>query len=155
MYLEVMSGRMNIEALKNSPTLFEENSAGVLILEQLMVQTQELVEDIKNTIEEIIYFKDAESTHYKELLDKMLNAAVYELNQQEKLIHDKGDMSEFLLYQFKVLENSLYSDNTREDTDQSLDSTLKSQLKKNAGNLNLSSIAADLARTQKDDAKKR
>lgn len=89
---------MNIDALKNSPTLFEENSAGVLILEQLMVQTQELVEDIKNTIEEIIYFKDAESAHYKELLDKMLNAAVYELNQQEKLIHDKGDMSEFLLY---------------------------------------------------------
>ena len=108
---------MNIDALKNSPTLFEENSTGVLILEQLMVQTQELVEDIKNTIEEIIYFKDSESAHYKELLDKMLNAAVYELNQQEKLIHDKGDMSEFLLYQFKVLENSLYSDNTREDTD--------------------------------------
>ncbi|KAL4438262.1 hypothetical protein ABPG74_009685 [Tetrahymena malaccensis] len=155
LFMEVMTGRMNIEYLKNSPTLFEENSQTVLLLEKFMVNTQQFYEDIKDALSDIIYYKQKEQDKNKDILQGILSKAVYDLNQQEKIIQDKGDMSELILYQFQVLEKSLVSDHNRQNVDTNLESTLMKQLKNNQTNYHLHNVAADLARQEKQREEQR
>lgn len=65
LYLEVLSGRVNLDAIRNSPTLFDDNPQGVLLLETFMVSVQQLIEDIRSTLADIIQYKEMESNHYK------------------------------------------------------------------------------------------
>ncbi|KAL4485472.1 hypothetical protein ABPG72_008340 [Tetrahymena utriculariae] len=171
LFMEVLTGRMNVEYLKNSPTLFEENSQTVLLLEKFMVNTQQFYEDIKDALSDIIYYKQKEQDKNKDILQGILSKAVYDLNQQEKIIQvrqlnyfnyiiqiqqqDKGDMSELILYQFQVLEKSLSSDHNRQNIDTNLESTLMKQLKNNQTNYHLHNVAADLARQEKQREEQR
>lgn len=60
LYLEVLSGRVNIDAIRNSQTLFEDNPQGVLLLETFMVSVQQLIEDIRSALSDIVRYKETE-----------------------------------------------------------------------------------------------